>query len=269
MLKDYFSGICLISALFILDAQADLGGVKGRYTDWIDRLIQTKSYAHFVKNQAQEPVSVTCLETSGQKYYIGIVQNMRVKAPIQKLQEVVSDIGSYVDLFPGYAAIQVTSREGPRLVTAWEQKVPVFFIPNVHYEMIYQLDLVNPNTKIYRYQLSKKTTLRESDGFIVLEKISDSETRYLEVDFFDADWGMAESFAPGRIWTDSVDGLYQSDLAFLLKAEHPDWSNSRCREEADKTVDKMSKKPGERCVAAKIANWKQEFPGLPEVPLHQ
>jgi hypothetical protein len=253
------------SVFFGLDApaRADLGGVKGRYTQWLDEVLKSKSYEHFVKEPSLEPVSVTCLETAGERFYIGVVQNMRVQAPIERLQSVVSNINSYVELFPGFKAIRVTSQAGPRLMTYWEQRIPVFFIPNVRYEMIYELAVDDPSVKIYHYQLNKKSNLRESDGFIVLEKITDGETRYIEVDFFDADWGVLTTFAPGRIWTDSVDGLYLSDLAFLKKAEHPDWSNTRCREEADKIVDEMKKKPGERCVADKQSDWGKAFPGIP------
>lgn len=243
-------------------AAADLGGVKGRYTDWFDELLKSKAYDHLVKEPSQEPVSVTCLETSGQRFYIGVVQNMRVKAPLTTVQAVVSNFASYADLFPGYAAIRETSRSGTRVMTYWEQRIPVFFIPNVKYEVIYDLGFDDPNVKTYRYQLNKKGDIRESEGLIVLEKISDTETRYIEIDFFDADWGILTTFAPGRIWTDSVDSLYLSDLSFLLKAEHPDWGNKRCRDEADKMVDQMKKKPGERCVAAKFADWSQGFPGV-------
>jgi hypothetical protein len=269
MSKPYLLTLIAFTAFFSLlshgDSVQSLGGVKGKYSDWIDQLLQSKAYLSLVKDPTlpatrddQDPVSVSCLETPGNRFHIGVIQNMVVHAPLQNLAKVVEDIDSYVDLFPGYASVQVKSREGNRLVTYWEQKIPVFFIPNVRFEMIYQLGLAgaDPDTRIYRYELLKKGNLRESDGFIVLRKINDNETRYLEVDFFDADWGALETFAPGRIWTDSVDGLYLSDLGFLLKAEHPDWSNRRCREEADKTVDKMKKKPGERCVAAKADSWK-------------
>jgi hypothetical protein len=251
-----------VFSVFSQISHADPGGVQGRYSEWMDRIISTKSYDLLVKEPSQEPVSVTCLETPGRKFYIGVVQNMRVKAPIQKLQEIVSDFGSYAELFNGYAAVREESRDGDRITTYWEQKIPVFFIPNVRYRMIYQLSVADPNVKIYRYRLSKKGDLLESDGFIVLEKISDAETRYIETDFFDANWGILTTFAPGRIWTDSVDGLYQSDLAFLLKAEHPDWNNRRVHDEADQTIDRMKSKPGERCVAAKLADWSQGFKGL-------
>ena len=54
---------------------------------------------------------------------------------------------------------------------------------------------------------------------------------------------MATTFAPSRIWPDSVDVFYISDLAFQLKAEHPLWTNHQCRTEAEKTVDIMNKSP--------------------------
>ncbi len=268
--------LATFSSLSSADVAGSLGGVKGKYSDWLDGMIQSKAYEGLVKEPTpptgrddQDPVSVLCLDTPGNRFHIGVVQRMQVHASLEKLAKVVEGFDSYVDLFPGYASIKVKSREGNRVITSWEQKIPIFFIPNVHYEMIYQIaagSTDDPNTKIYRYQLLKKGDLRESDGFIVLRKISPDETRYLEVDFFDAEWGAAETFAPSRIWTDSVDGLYLSDLAFQLKAEHPDWNDKRCRSEADKIVDKMKQKPGERCVAAKADGWKRilELTSLPQ-----
>lgn len=235
----------------------------GTYSDWLDRLLTDQQYEVLFQETPDDSVKLNCLETEGRKYFIGVVQNMKVKAPIQVLTEVVSGIGSYAELFPGYAAIREVSREGSRVLTYWEQKIPVFFVPNVSYEMDYDLRLEDPSLKIFRYKLHQPGDLKESDGFIILKKISDSETRYLEIDFFDANWGVLEVFAPSRIWTDSVEGLYLSDLAFLLKAEHLDWSNRRCREAAEKALKALRPRPGEQCVQFRAKNWKMPFPGLP------
>ena len=137
LIKKYRGFACLFAVfVFAATAHADLGGVKGKYSDWLDELLRSKSYEALVKDpspQNPEPVTVTCLDTPGDKYYIGVVQNMRVKASLEKLRAVVEDFGSYDQLFPDYAKINVVSREGNRVLTFWENKIPVFFIPNVRY----------------------------------------------------------------------------------------------------------------------------------------
>ena len=73
-----------------------------------------------------------------------------------------------------------------------------------------------------------------SDGIIGIDARPDGSTRYIEYDFWDAEWGLAKTLAPGRIWKDSIKGVYLSDMAVELKAEHMDWSEARAKEEAEK-----------------------------------
>jgi hypothetical protein len=191
---------------------------------------------------------------------------MIVKAPLEEVVKVIEDIDQYVDLFPGFAKVKLESRSPEQFVTFWEQRVPVFFIPNVKYEMVYFPVRPDDKTRVYRYQLKDKGQIKESDGFIAMEKINDQTTRYFELDFFNANWGALETFAPGRIWKDSVDGLYISDRATQLKAENPTWTAKQAREAAEKTAEKIEKtthkSPGEACADLKTLNWNKAFPGL-------
>jgi hypothetical protein len=104
------------------------------------------------------------------------------------------------------------------------------------------VDKAAPNRVIYRYQLKKKAQILNDDGVIILERDPYStpgnpKTRYFELDFYNADWGILPS---GRIWQENAEGLYLSDLTFKYKAEHPDWSYEKIQQESKKTLKKYS-----------------------------
>ena len=46
--------------------------------------------------------------------------------------------------------------------------------------------------------------------------------------------------APARIWDDSVKGIYLSDVAIKLKAEHPGWDYEAVRKESEKVLEAFS-----------------------------
>jgi hypothetical protein len=246
--------------------------VEGKYTPWIKQLLENKAYTKLSKNMNSpaNPVQLTCLETKGAKFYIGIVQEMTIQAPLAEVSKVVEGIDQLVDLFPGYESVKLLSQDNSqpiaRWVTAWEQKIPLFFIPNVKYQMVYFIHPATPSSKAYRYQLNTVGTIQESDGMIVLEKRSEQETHYIEMDFFKADWGLVETLAPERIWKDTADSLYISDLAIKLKAELPELSSKRARDNANAFLENqektIKKSAGQICSDQKILNWAEKFPGL-------
>ena len=215
-------------------------GPSGPYSKWLIHSLKNWPTAsvHFLTDAAHpptassNPVEIICLAKPGELNAIGAGQRMRIEAPLAAVEAVVDAIDQYQSLFPGYKQVRVESRNGNRWLTFWEQIVPIFFVPNVKYEMDYLLSKPSPTRKIYRYQLHQKNTLKYSDGAIVLEALGPSATQYTEFDFFDADWGIAASFGGDRIWSDSIESLYLSDLGIKLKAENPSWSEKKAAETA-------------------------------------
>jgi hypothetical protein len=266
MSKRYFTlSLLLVISQFSISTRAE---VTGRYTDWLHTLVNSQNYKKLIPTGNPDPdlVQLTCLETPGQRFYIGVAQSVLIKAPLEEVTKVVDDIDHYSELFPGFADVKIVSHDQNKLLTSWEQRIPVFFIPNVKYKMVYQVSQPDADRRIYAYQLEQSGTLKESDGFIVLERLPNQATQYIELDFFDANWGVVETFAPGRIWSDSVDGFFLSDLGIKLKAENPSWTHKKAREAADKikeAIEKTGKKsPGELCADHKTVQWGDRFPGL-------
>ncbi len=275
---------CVFVLFFSLLARADiekfqlnsrLEGPESAYTSAIVKWIEQwppKGLASLsgedlgkTKSFDESPVKIQCIQTSGNQFYIGLRQEMRIYAPLSRVEGVLDDIDHYQYLFPGYKDIHVVSRTGNRWLTYWEQDIPLFFVPNVKYFITYLMDKPSPTRKFYRYKLKESRNLRFSDGLIVLEEkalqgTSSIVTDYVEFDFFDADWGVLKTLAPGKIWKESVEGIYLSDAAIKLKAEHSEWSYQDISKESRKF---LSRYPIEPMVEKKVV-FNEDFSAVRE-----
>ena len=213
---------------------AELGGVNSAYTETTLRMMQSIISA---PPTLPSEFQLHCFEKPDNELYIGVEQSVLINAPFANVEAVLNDIDHYSELFPGYKKTSIVSRDENKLLTFWEQRIPIFFVPNVKYEMVYLLNRPTPNQATYRYQLKNKGTLKASDGFIVIQKKDDLHTEYHEVDFVDAEWGAAKILGKTKIWQDSVEGIYHSDLAVKLKAENEAWTNEQARSAAKKELN--------------------------------
>ena len=222
------------SLAFSFPKEAPLPGPQSLYSPLLLQLHRqgVLKNIHYPRAQDNPPLQVKCLETPGSEFYVGLQQLMAISAPLKAVEEVVSDLNHYADLFSGFQKIEIIQKEDNLWTSDWEQIVPIFFIPNIKYQMFYLVDQSLPQRIVYRYKLKESDSLRTFDGLIILESLTDHETRYTEYDFYDADYGPLTFLAPGRIWKDGVQGFIQSDFAIKLKAEHPDWSYSKIKQQA-------------------------------------
>jgi len=246
--------------------EVELQGPKSVYTPIISELARglasgTPPGALNLSLPPGQEMKVQCLETPGQEFYVGIGQLIHINAPFEAVEAVLDDVASYQKLFPGFADVHVVSRQGDRQVTAWEQKIPVFFIPNAKYEMEYVISKPSASRKVWRYQLLRSKTVKVDDGLILIESDGPSSTRLVEYDFWDAEWGILKNLAPGRIWHDSLEGLVKTGMAIKLKAENPTKSNEWAHDEARDRVKSLpladwlkNKKPFELLPNRAIAN---------------
>ncbi len=223
-------------------ADNSLGGVDSPYTPQLNALIEKSRAATpspalvSTSGPAKEDIVLECLGLKDNKYYIGARQEMVIHASAKAIAAIMDDIDHYKELFPGYKDIHVENRDGDKVISYWEQEMPIPFVDNVTYEMIYKFAWLNDTEKLYRYQLKAKTNLIASDGFIYLKELPNHDTLYIEYDFYDAQWGAAKSLGLRKIWYDSVEGMALSDLATKVKAEHPDLSNERAKKDGKKLV---------------------------------
>jgi hypothetical protein len=218
---------------------SDLGGVPSLYTPILSQLLQSPARLdNTAPPSSSKPLELRCWTTAGDDLYVGVGQSMRIQAPFARVEAILDDIDHYKDLFRDFKDIHVITRDGGLLHTYWEQKVPLFFIPNVKYEMTYLIDASSPDRRIYRYQLSNPSDVKQSDGFIMIHKEDEGFTRYVEYDFFNAEWGAAKVLGKDKLWREAVEGFAVSDQAIKLKAENPTWPSEKVRSESGHFIPK-------------------------------
>lgn len=212
-----------------------LKGPKSIYTDLLLSKLHGRLDTPVSGDNAR--LSLRCIETPGQDFYMGFEQVQDIAAPLVRVQAVMDDIDHYSEIFPDLPKTQVLSRDGNMWLTRWEQSVPVFFLPNVKYEVDYLLVSPSATQRVYRYQLHRSEHLIFSDGFILLQAIDAQNTRYFELDFYDAHWGLGKMPGKSKLWRENVRGLALSDIGAKLKAENPDWTRKQVLKAAEKWLE--------------------------------
>lgn len=203
---------------------------KGRYRALLDEVLARRP-PEAPAPATSQPLRLTCLTTPGEEGYVGALQEAVIEAPLSVLVALLDDVPHYRDLFPDTVDVHEVpgSRLGDRFVTAWQQKAPVFFLPDTHYQLVYRVDRQEPSRVVYRYWLRRPGALRHSDGAVLLEVLGPGQTRFTEYDFFDAAWGPVPL---SMVWGEALKGMFLSDVAIKLKAEHPAWSYAKVAGEA-------------------------------------
>ncbi len=184
-------------------------------------------------SSTDDELLLTCLDTPGQDRYVGARQELVIHAPLATVAAALDDIPHYPQLYADCVAVRVLEREqdGSRFRTAWERRVPLFFIPNTHFTLAHQVDRSSPDRLVYRYQLQESNRLKHSDGVTVLQAIGPDATRLVEFAFFDAHWG---PLSVGLVWRAGLRGIVLGGLSVKLRAENPAWSYQQVRREAER-----------------------------------
>lgn len=205
-------------------------GRPSPYTDFLKKL--SESWPPLARLEAGPVVGLKGLSNAENPLYIGVEHSLRIEAPLATVIRVLDDFEHYHEIFQGYREIRVLGREENRVLTYWRQIVPIAFVSDIRYQTIYFLDKAPADRKIYRMALFDSKDLIKSDGLIVVEAAGPTATRYSELDFWDAEWGIAKHFAPTTIWHDSLEGVALSDLDVKFRAEQPNWSPEKAHEAA-------------------------------------
>jgi hypothetical protein len=220
----------LLGALLVaLPGRAGVAPV-GRYQAFVDEL--QASWPALDQPGPDEPgLALACFSTPGEPRYVGVRQEMVVQASLATVAAILDDIPGYGELYPDCVAVTVVpgSRSGGSYLTAWERRVPLFFVANTRFTLRYDVDRSRPGRIDYRYRLEAPGRITESDGLVVLEALTPGTTRFVEYDFFEAGWG---PLPVSMVWTESLSGVFMSDVATRLKAERPGWSSRQIQAEA-------------------------------------
>jgi hypothetical protein len=209
-------------------------GPDSVYTSKLVQVLKRWSPKHF-DAESVGTVELTCIATANEEKYVGMVQRTTIRAGILAVESVLDDVAHYKDLFPDTVDVHVVpgSQSGNGFVTSWKQRIPVFFLPNVTYELAYQVDKTTPGLGVYRYKLRQGDKLIASDGMVVLEAMGPDTTQFTEYDFFNARWGLLPAAV---VWRQSLRVAFLSDMAIKLKSENPSWSYKRIALEAEQLI---------------------------------
>lgn len=207
--------------------------------DWVANHWPLAELAN-VPNQS-ETLSLTALATTDDDGYIGAAQHMMVKAPLKRIAEFLESFPNYVGYYNGLKAAKILATknvDGKSFTeVAFEQNIPIPLVSNDKSTMLYSVWSPSATLRIFRYQLLEGNHLIANDGVIVLEEISPGLTRYFELDFWNAPWGVAKALGLATLWKHNLEGLVQSDLAIKLYAENPEWSAEKVLEESKNLAD--------------------------------
>jgi hypothetical protein len=176
-------------------------------------------------------IMVDALRSGDDPFRVGIHQMMLIHASVAEVATALAKVEDYVRLFPDLVSTQLIEATPTSWLTEWVQAPPVFFMPKTKYRLKYVLGDREGGLKTYRYQLQSGESLTESDGFIVLEPMG-AYTFFVEVDFFNANWGIAKSLGGEQIWKHSLESTLISDLALALRVENPKMSFESIRSTA-------------------------------------
>ena len=228
------SGVLSAAHAFV-SADEALEGHDSPYSGWVAHVLR-----HWPASSPQPTGSaslkMTCISTPSDSGYVGMLQQMIISAPLAAVESVLDDIPHYKDIFPGVVDARVLhgSSSGDRFVTAWEQRVPVFFLPNVNFELAHVVDRTVAGMRAYRYKLRKGSAVVASDGIAVLESLGANVTRFTAYDFLNARWGLLPSSA---VWRESLRGTFVTDIAIRLRAENPGWTGKRVADESTRHAE--------------------------------
>ena len=180
---------------------------------------------------------IEAIRTAGNSSYIGLRKRIFIRAPMAKVSPILEDFANYPSVHPEVQEVRVTAHEPGRWITSWVRDRPAFFLPKITYEQIY-VSQESQGRKVYRYEFKSGSAMNYSDGVIVVEAASEG-TYVTSYDFFEGNFGIAKSFAEGKIWKDSLEGYARADYALKIKVENPDWSLKKIQSQVDALIDRF------------------------------
>jgi hypothetical protein len=194
----------------------------GTFTGIIDNLSEKEMTAlSSTSPTVSNKISLICLDINEDKNYVGLWHSLNINAPVKEVISILLNFNDYAQIFDGIEKAKIIKKIGADdFLVEFENKSPFFLIPNIHYQMEYKISAMHNGT-FFRYHLSKNYPQKNivfSDGLIYLQEV-DGVTKFYELDFFKANWGVLETLASAKIWPDSVRELVISDFELKIKSE--------------------------------------------------
>jgi hypothetical protein len=166
-----------------------------------------------------EAVSVMFVKLGNDPWQIGMLQKMRVNAPLKQLLAVLDDVPGYVGIFDDLVKAEkreIKSADDYLLFT--ETSIPLPFVPNDKTSMRYRVEHY-PAATSFRFGLTEGNHLRAFEGFALAVADGPLSSVYWEFDLIEPAFGFSRSLPVKKFWVQNAEGSAQSDWALKLKAE--------------------------------------------------
>ncbi len=260
--------ISLFAVLRPFSSHAEGVLINSDYTNSLQMLSTLKASEKAIKTITADSISMSCLSHPIQTHFVGVAHGLLIHSGIEKIIAALDDFVGYKDLFEDIEAIEVIDMKTHEVggnkyfKVHTEQNIPVPFMPNAHVTTDYFMTRLSPTLVVYRYQLAKdpkhpnKNDVLHADGVIVIERRTEKETAFYEVDFLDPNLSGIASLGSSRIWPESVKGFALSDLALRNFAEAKTVENdiTQQRQKARKMArNQLEEKVIDKCLESKIS----------------
>ncbi len=254
-MKKFIAAIFLLILPTLRANAKDL--VQSPYTDVVEKVSEKEilELGRKYNTKADGKIQLTCLETSENNLYIGLWHSLTINSNLKDTALILEDFEKYPEVFDGIVNSKVIKKSDSNFwLVEFENKSPVFFLPNIRYQMEYKMQTVQ-NGKLYKYHLSNlysQNSITYSDGLILLKE-EKGITKFYELDFFNANWGIAGNLAGANIWSDSIKELAISDVELKVKAENLKLSSDEKKEKMESFLKEAVKEQlFEKCIKDKI-----------------
>jgi hypothetical protein len=224
---------CILYTAVQAQKKISLEGVNSPYSELLKTYFQSDALK---KRTPAASLTIECLQTENDMLYIGIQQEFIVKAPLSRLVAVLEDFNNYPAMFEDVVKAAFTKKSDGYYTLWQEQKIPVPFVSNIKYSQSYYIESA-PKSRRYLYKLLEGKDFKYNDGMIQITKLNDNECSFYEVDFVYGDWSVIGKIANDTVWKSAVKGAIVSNMTIKIRAENPDWSMDKVKDEAHRISD--------------------------------
>ena len=151
--------------------------------------------------------ALSCEVTKGEPRLVGLRQSLSIDAPLGRVSEVLDAFEKYGEISPSFDDVHVVIRTNKdSVLTSWTRHIPLFFLPNLRYELRYLIDRSHPGRVDYRSTLETSDHLKAAEGLIIVEAVSPASTRLYRLDYIGPPAGVFAAAPTARLWDERALG---------------------------------------------------------------
>jgi hypothetical protein len=184
--------------------------------------------------RTEKDFSVSYVKMGEDPWKMGLLQVVKVSAPLEALLAVIDNVPGYVGLFNDLKVSEVREKKSADDYEMFsETSIPFPFVPNDQTTTHYLVTRAK-NGAEYRYSLVKGNHLKQFEGVAAAIAIDAKHSLYWEFDWMETEYGASRIVPAKKFWTENGISSLQSDWALKLKAENNSMPSTEALAESDK-----------------------------------